>query len=172
MWYLKFLNFWNLIGPKPNPDKIPPNLNFEAKIPKRPVGLFWDFFAGLLGQILTRLNVVYFYKCTKGDCALLPKSGYVGHTTTSLSRRITMHLQSGGPKTHTETDHETPLTRHDMTENTTILGTDSDKRRLSVLEAVLIREIDPSTNLQVNARGILHLYDCLRPGLINRRRLQ
>ena len=51
---------------------------------------------------LKQANVVYFYKCNKGDCALLPKSSYIGLTTTSLSRRITMHLQNGGPKAHTE----------------------------------------------------------------------
>ena len=70
-----------------------------------------------------------------------------------------MHLQTGGPKTHTETHHDTPLTRRDMTENTRILTTASDKRRLKVLEAALIREIDPSINSQVNAQGRLLLYD-------------
>ena len=120
---------------------------------------------------LKQANVVYFYKCTKGDCALLTKSGYVGLTTTSLSRRITMHLQSGGPKTHSETEHDTPLTRRDMTEHTTILGTASDKRRLPVLEAVLIREIDPYINMQTNARGTLHLYDGPSPGIADRRRM-
>ena len=108
---------------------------------------------------LKQANVVYFYKCTKGDCALLPKSGYVGLTTTSLSRRITMHLQTGGPKTHTEKYHDSPLTRQDMTENTQILTKTSDRRRLPVLEAVFIRELDPQINLQVNSRGTLLLYD-------------
>ena len=108
---------------------------------------------------LKQANVVYFYKCNKGDCALLPKSGYVGLTTTSLSRRITMHLQNGGPRTHTERYHDTPLTRKDMTENTKILAVTSDKRRLTVLEAVFIRELGPPINLQENARGTLQLYD-------------
>ena len=108
---------------------------------------------------LKQANVVYFYKCRKGDCALLPKSGYVGVTTTSLSRRISMHLQTGGPKMHTERYHDTPLTRHDMTENTTILTATSDKRRLQVMESALIREIDPCINTQFNARGTLLLYD-------------
>ena len=70
-----------------------------------------------------------------------------------------MHLQNGGPRTHTEQYHDSPLTRQDMVENTHILATATDKRRLPVLEAVLIRELDPSINSQVNARGTLQLYD-------------
>ena len=46
-----------------------------------------------------------------------------------------------------------------MVENTHILATATDKRRLPVLEAVLIRELDPSINSQVNARGTLQLFD-------------
>ena len=110
-------------------------------------------------SLLKQANVVYFYKCNTGDCALLPKSGYVGMTSTSLSRRITMHLQNGGPKAHTEKFHSSPLTRKDMTDNIRILTATSDKRRLPVLEAVLIREFDPQINSQVNARGTLQLYD-------------
>ena len=108
---------------------------------------------------LKQANVVYFYKCSKGDCALLPKSGYVGLTTTSLSRRITMHLQTGGPKSHTDKHHDSPLTRADMVQNTRILIAASDKRRLPILEAVFIRELDPHINMQINARGTLQLYD-------------
>ena len=108
---------------------------------------------------LRQANIVYFYKCNKGDCALLPRSGYVGLTTTSLSRRITMHLQAGGPRTHNDRHHDSPLTRKDMTDNTRILATACDRRRLPVLEAVFIRELGPCINLQVNARGTLQLYD-------------
>ena len=116
--------------------------------------------------VLKQTNVVYFYKCNKGDCALLPRSGYVGLTTTSLSRRVTMHLQNGGPKSHSEEYHDLPLTRKDMTENTRILATTADKRRLSVLEAVFIRELGPHINLQVNARGTLQLYDGTFPSVV------
>ena len=45
-------------------------------------------------------NVVYQYKCTHGDCARQHNSSYIGLTTTTLGRRITMHLQDGGPKRH------------------------------------------------------------------------
>ena len=108
---------------------------------------------------LKQTNVIYHYKCTTGDCALLPNSGYIGLTTTSLSRRLTMHLQSGGPLTHMEKHHHQKLTRQTLTANTTILARGTTGRQLSALEAVYIRDMDPLINKQVNARGILSLYD-------------
>ena len=70
-------------------------------------------------SLLKQTNVIYSYKCTIGDCALRSNCKYIGLTTTSLSRRITMHLQNGGPKTHTETNHEQRLTRKQIIENIT-----------------------------------------------------
>ena len=65
---------------------------------------------------LKKCNVVYLYSCKKGDCALQNNS-YIGHATTTLSRRITMHLQQGGIKTHNNTHHhEDRLTRTDITD--------------------------------------------------------
>ena len=107
---------------------------------------------------LKQKSVVYHYKCTTGDCALLPNSGYIGLTTTSLSRRLTMHLQQGGPKTHTESEHGIPLTRKMLTENTKILERSANKRRLSALEAIFIRDIDPTINKQANITGTLNLF--------------
>ena len=113
---------------------------------------------------LKQTNVVYHYKCTLGDCALLPCSAYIGNTTTSLTRRITMHLQQGGPLTHTRQYHDENLTRQLMTQNTKILTKTRDKRRLIALEAIYIREMDPTINKQVNARGTLQLLGGPPPG--------
>ena len=110
-------------------------------------------------SMLKQTNVIYKYKCQIGDCALRPNCSYIGLTTTSLSRRLTMHVQNGGPKTHTETHHGRRLTRQDMTQNTTIIDKCADARRLHVLEAVYIRDLDPMINRQVNARGTLVLYE-------------
>ena len=107
---------------------------------------------------LKQTNVVYRYNCTLGDCALLPRSAYIGNTTTSLTRRITMHLQQGGPLTHTRQHHSEHLTRQLMVKNTEIIARAQDKRRLIALEAILIRDMDPAINKQVNARGTLQLY--------------
>ena len=104
---------------------------------------------------LKQSNVVYHYNCIKGDCALLSTSGYIGYTTTTLSRRLTMHLQNGGPQQHTETQHNTRLTRQEIVKNTKILARATDLRRLVALEAILIREHDPTINRQTSSRGTI-----------------
>ena len=114
--------------------------------------------------MLKQCNVIYSYKCPLGDCALRQNCKYIGLTTTSLSRRITMHVQSGGPKMHTETYHEQRLTRKQMVENTTILDRCKNPRKLQVLEAIYIRDHDPTINRQVNARGTLTLYEGIALG--------
>ena len=43
---------------------------------------------------------------------------YIGLTTTTLSRRLTMHLASGGPKQHALENHNLTLTRDDLVNNT------------------------------------------------------
>ena len=108
---------------------------------------------------LKQRNIIYRYKCTLGDCELLPNSAYIGLTTTTLSRRLTMHVQQGGPRKHTETEHGRNLTRTLLNENTTILAHESNAKRLSTLEAVYIRIFNPAINLQVNAKSSLALYD-------------
>ena len=52
-------------------------------------------------SMLKSTNVVYKFKCNTGDCAHLPNRTYVGHTVTTMSRRITMHLQDQAPTTRT-----------------------------------------------------------------------
>ena len=108
---------------------------------------------------LKQTNVIYSYKCSIGDCALRDNCKYIGHTVTTLSRRITMHLQNGGPKTHTELHHHQRLTRQHMVDNTTIIDRSSNRRELQVLEAIHIRDKDPIINKQVNAKGVLMLFD-------------
>ena len=71
-------------------------------------------------SVMKSTNVVYQIRCTTGDCARRP-STYIGHTTTTLSRRITMHMQDGSPKRHFEA-HDTPLTRQLLVDNTTVLA--------------------------------------------------
>ena len=41
--------------------------------------------------ILKQTNLIYEYTCKYGDCELHPSS-YIGLTTTTLSKRLTMHL--------------------------------------------------------------------------------
>ena len=110
-------------------------------------------------SLLKQSNVIYSYKCSIGDCALRENAKYIGYTTTTLSRRITMHLQNGGPKTHTESHHNQRLTRKQMVDYTTIIDRSGNRRELHVLEAIHIRDKDPIINKQVNAKGVLMLFD-------------
>ena len=103
-------------------------------------------------------NVVYLYKCSHEDCKLR-NTAYVGHTTTSLSRRLTCHLQSGAPHDHALEAHGTQLTRNELVNNTTILTKERFQQKLQVKEAVLIKEMSPSLNIQYDFQGVLKLYD-------------
>ena len=108
---------------------------------------------------LSSTNVVYIFKCPLGDCAHRRNASYIGHTTTTLSRRITMHLQEGAPLRHLQQHHDKALTRKLMVSNTSILDRCTSRPKLKILEAVLIRDMDPVINRQHNMRGALTLYD-------------
>ena len=108
---------------------------------------------------LSSTNVVYVFKCPLGDCAHRRNASYIGHTVTTLSRRITMHRQDGAPLRHLRQEHGEALTRQLMVSNTSILARCNNRTRLKVMEAVLIRDLDPIINRQHNMRGALTLYD-------------
>ena len=109
---------------------------------------------------LKATNVVYAFKCTYGDCEPCPDAVYIGHTTTSLSRRLTCHLQSGSPLQHMAEAHNRKLRRADLTNNTTILAAhESNRRKLQITEVVLIRLNKPLINTQQEHDGILTLWN-------------
>ena len=70
---------------------------------------------------LKKTNVIYEFKCPEGDCELLNNCKYIGVTTTSLSRRLTMHLGGGGPYVHMRDHHKKSITRKQLVDNTKIL---------------------------------------------------
>ena len=112
-----------------------------------------------VSSLLRSTNVVYKFKCSTGDCAHRNNSSYIGHTVTTMSRRITMHLQDGAPARHLCQEHDEELTRDNMVTNTSIIARCSRRRKLQVLEAVYIRDMDPNINRQMNMRGTLSLFD-------------
>ena len=113
---------------------------------------------------LKRTNVVYSYTCTIGDCALQTVN-YIGETTTTLSKRISGHLQSGAPKQHTLTEHNTELSRTQMVQNTKILYHVPDFHRLTIMEALLIRQNKPIINQQdTGVIRTLQLFTNYNPG--------
>ena len=106
---------------------------------------------------LKRTNVVYQFSCPYEDCRLRGIN-YIGVTTTSLSRRLTMHLREGAPKQHMTQAHDTALTRTLLTANTTIIKAHQDRTRLWVLEALLIKQHAPQLNKQLNSSITLGLW--------------
>ena len=83
---------------------------------------------------------------------------YIGVTTTSLSRRLTMHLADGAPKEHMQQEHNTPITRKTLTQNTEIIASAQDTRKLNVLEALFIHEQAPILNRQIHQTFTLSLW--------------
>ena len=101
---------------------------------------------------LKATNTIYEYKCTTGECELQPQVKYIGMSTTTLSRRLTMHLGSGGPRKHMEQAHRTRITREDLVNNTRIVTRIDHFSRLEITEAILIQKESPSINGQDTGR--------------------
>jgi hypothetical protein len=97
---------------------------------------------------LQSTNVLYKFTCPHEDCKLQQNVEYIGMTTTTLSRRLTCHLSSGGPKEHMRSLHRTTLTRKTLEDNTIIIKQYHDPVRLAVAEALLKREATPAINSQ------------------------
>ena len=102
---------------------------------------------------LNKTGVIYQYTCQIGGCKLQDIS-YIGMCTTTLSRRLTCHLQAGTPKNHTLQEHGVSLTREMLVDNTIILDTSMDKKRLQIKEALYIATKGPDMNIQVGTSSI------------------
>ncbi|XP_069185010.1 uncharacterized protein [Procambarus clarkii] len=103
---------------------------------------------------LKETNVVYAFKCPLGDCKL-QKTQYIGKTTTSLSRRLTMHKQQGSIKEHIISSHNQTIAREILVNNTEIIDRYSNSRRLDVCEALHIKKSTPAINSQLMHNYIL-----------------
>ena len=108
--------------------------------------------------LLQKTNVVYRWTCPDEDCKLRDKPvDYIGHTTTTLSRRMTMTLHAHPPYEHTKDKHQREITRKDLIDNVEVLQHERRRKRLQILEAVLIRERFPTLNTQRDYLGIFTL---------------
>ena len=96
---------------------------------------------------LQQSHVIYRYSCSQGNCATLP-SIYIGMTTMRLTRRLSYHLSAGTPMMHSRRKHGSKLTRKKLEDNTEILTTCRNDRRLPILEALLIKNSNPCLNSQ------------------------
>jgi len=105
---------------------------------------------------LQQTNVCYKFSCP------FPHSKaeqYIGLTQTTLSRRLTMHAQTGSIYQHFLNEHQTKPTRVQLTENTTIIARADNRYKLAIKEALLILHNNPSINKQFdNFTNILKIH--------------
>ena len=92
---------------------------------------------------LKKTNIMYQYQCSHGDWAH-HNNKYIGLTTTTLSRQLTMHLASDGPKQHALENHDLTLIRDVLVNNTEIIFSEFNHNKLSLL----IQKLQPSMNIQ------------------------
>ena len=105
-------------------------------------------------------NVVYQFTCSDEDCK--PRTTpvcYIGHTTTTLSRRLTYHKQNGELEKHMRETHHRKITRQELVDNTKILDFEQNRKRLRILEAAYIQLLRPTLNIQRDHEGIITLHD-------------
>ena len=97
--------------------------------------------------LLQCTRTIYEYVCPDEDCK--PQgSSYIGHSLTTLSRRLTMHKQNGAILEHVRDVHKTDLTRENIVNNTKIIRRINDPIRLQIAESLLIKKHRPIINRQ------------------------
>ena len=106
-------------------------------------------------------NVIYKFKCPKDECIRqqLVNNVYIGYTTCTLSRRLSMHLQNGAIKVHYENTHNEKIDRDTIVQCTKIEHRENDTIRLEIREALLILNEKPDINKQdTGKKRILSLF--------------
>ena len=78
-----------------------------------------------------------------------------------------MHKREGAIKDHMKKEHGRDVTRAELVDNTEILATCNDHRRIWILEALYIREYAPELNKQVKSKVKLLMWSwCLHIGSV------
>ena len=94
---------------------------------------------------LCQTNVVYRFNCPMPHCKA---ESYIGMTQTTLSRRLTYHIQSGSIYKHCKQEHNSKPSRDQLVDNTTIIAKANNRFKLAIKEALLILEHAPTINKQ------------------------
>ena len=94
---------------------------------------------------LNRTYVICQYNCPHEDC-MLRNINYIGSTTTTLSRRRTIHLINCAIKEHIPSQRLSILTKDNIVNNAKVLHMKNDTFRLLIHEAMLVKFKNPSFN--------------------------
>ena len=98
---------------------------------------------------IDQVNVIYEFRCPEDDCIRKQVNNvYLGYTTCTLSRRLSLHLQNGAIKMHSMNIHGSKIDRKTIVENTNVKYREQDQLRLEILEAILILFEKPELNRQ------------------------
>ena len=107
---------------------------------------------------MNKTNVIYKFNCPNEDC-MLRSVNSVGSTSTTLSRRLTMHLGNGEIKDHMLEKHNSNIGWELLVNHTEILRKHSDTFRMLIQEALHIKFNNPNLNRQnTGSTRILLLY--------------
>ena len=122
--------------------------NLKKKIIKFKISnLIFSNNSFLSSEYLARTNVVHMFKCPWRDCVSNENNTYVGPNATTLSRRLTMHLNDCSTiDLHLKT-HSIPKSkfRKIRVENTIIIAHEINKLRLQIQEALHIKKLKIAT---------------------------
>ena len=94
-------------------------------------------------------NVVYKYTCNVQSCKET-NVFYVGMTTVTIKERFKQH---SAIKKHFEQTHKRNITGSEMFKNVSVLARRREKEDLSILEALMIKRLNPTINRQCNDFG-------------------
>ena len=99
-------------------------------------------------------NVVYKFSCPEEMCQSHLQN-YVGHTRTTIRRRMSTHRNRGAIHQHFIDIHDRKPTLPELIENTQVIHRESNFSRLLIAEAVSICIQKPTLNIQQEADNIL-----------------
>ncbi len=106
-------------------------------------------------------NIIYQFKCPFGDCISENNNIHVGLTSTTLSRRLTMHLSdTSSIAQHLKKNIHAQQQNYGNFLPKTILEHQNNKQKLQILEALHIRNIQPKLN-RINFETSANVLKCL-----------
>ena len=88
---------------------------------------------------------MYEYNCSTEGCQ---SSKYIGYTQCKLVDRLRNHAQHGAIISHNIDSHNKKITTNDILKDTKVLCHFQTKEELTIAEALLIKDKNPSLNLQ------------------------
>ena len=102
------------------------------------------------------------FKCPLGDCVSNENNTYVGLTTTTLSRQLTMHLNDSSSLALYLKTHSIPKFkfRKILVENTTIITHEINKLQQQILEALHIKKTKKNRINRINFENKENILKC------------